>query len=134
MSTGVPLDAPLLQPSSWPIYFLTALSCIGGFLFGYDTGVISGALVLIDDDFPLSDVQKELVVGMTVAGALASSLLAGRLSDMYGRVPVIIGSSISFLVGSLVLGFANSYTGNFYAFEIPTVSSSANSYSLCNQR
>ncbi len=56
------LDIPLnIKPSSRPIYILTALSCIGGFLFGYDTGVISGALVLITDDFPLSDLQKELI-------------------------------------------------------------------------
>lgn len=57
------------DPPSPLIYTLTALSCIGGFLFGYDTGVISGALVQISDKFDLSDWEKELVVSITVAGA-----------------------------------------------------------------
>jgi SP family myo-inositol transporter-like MFS transporter 13 len=59
------------------VYVLTALSCIGGFLFGYDTGVISGALVLIEEDFVMSDFQKELVVGITVGGAMLSAFAAG---------------------------------------------------------
>ena len=48
------------------VFMLTFLSCIGGFLFGYDTGIISGALVLIDDEFTLTEIQKELVVSLTV--------------------------------------------------------------------
>ena len=51
------------------LYTLTALSCIGGFLFGYDTGVISGALVQITDKFDLTEWEKELVVSITVGGA-----------------------------------------------------------------
>lgn len=54
---------------SYFIYILTALSCIGGFLFGYDTGVVSGALIQIKDRFSLSDWDEELVVSITVAGA-----------------------------------------------------------------
>lgn len=50
------------------VFMLTFLSCIGGFLFGYDTGIISGALVLIDDEFALTEIQKELVVSLTVVG------------------------------------------------------------------
>ncbi len=57
------------EPAKPLIYTLTALSCIGGFLFGYDTGVISGALIQIADKFDLSDWEKELVVSITVAGA-----------------------------------------------------------------
>mgnify|MGYP003386742962 CR=1 FL=1 len=57
------------------IYTLTALSCIGGFLFGYDTGVISGALVQIGDDFDLSDWDKELIVSITVAAACKFAMI-----------------------------------------------------------
>lgn len=93
------------------LYCLTFLSCIGGFLFGYDTGVISGALVLICDDFNLNDVQKELIVGITIAGALVSSSCTGVLSDKFGRKPVIMVSSLIFVVGSLLLSiFAVNYT------------------------
>jgi MFS family permease len=92
------------------LFKLTALSCIGGFLFGYDTGVISGALVLMEDRFNLNDVQEELIVGMTLVGALISSIAVGYFSDIYGRKIVIIVSSIFFMVGSFVLSiFAVNY-------------------------
>jgi len=91
------------------IYTLTALSCIGGFLFGYDTGVISGAMVQIADKFELSDWQQELVVSITVAGALVAAVFSGPTSDYFGRRPVILISSVVFAVGSLLMAFAESY-------------------------
>lgn len=94
---------PSTQKTSIYLYVLTALSCIGGFLFGYDTGVISGALVLIADDFNLSDVQQEFIVGITVGGAFLSSSLVGFFSDRYGRKPIIMASSVIFIIGSLML-------------------------------
>ena len=45
---------------------LVALSAISGFLFGFDTGIVSGALVLVKDDFPLSSLQHETVVSATI--------------------------------------------------------------------
>jgi MFS transporter, SP family, solute carrier family 2 (myo-inositol transporter), member 13 len=91
------------------IYTLTALSCIGGFLFGYDTGVISGAMVQIAEKFDLSDWQKELVVSITVAGALVAAVVSGPASDYFGRRPIILISSVVFTVGSLLMAFAESY-------------------------
>ena len=103
--------SPRKKKSNTYLYCLTALSCIGGFLFGYDTGVISGALVLISDEFNITPVQQELVVGITIAGALISASISGNLSDRYGRKIVIIASSLVFVAGSLLLSiFAENYT------------------------
>lgn len=63
------MDSYVETPNNTFLYTLTALSCIGGFLFGYDTGVISGALVQISDKFDLSEWEKELIVSITVGGA-----------------------------------------------------------------
>jgi SP family myo-inositol transporter-like MFS transporter 13 len=121
------------------VYFLTAISAIGGFLFGYDTvssiiilskasilttcilippkGVISGALVLIDEEFDLTDFQSELVVSVTVLGALCASIVAGPLSDRYGRRPVVLASSAVFAGGAVLMAVATRvevlYAGRF---------------------
>jgi SP family myo-inositol transporter-like MFS transporter 13 len=92
------------------LYYFTILACIGGFLFGYDTGVISGALILISDEFHLTDTQKEVVVSMTVAGALVGSILCGSFSDAFGRKLVVLVSSVLFVLGSIILSaFAFGY-------------------------
>lgn len=91
------------------LYFLIGLSCIGGFLFGYDTGIISGALVLISDDFGLTSWEEELVVSTTVFGAMVSALGSGPLCDRYGRKPVVLASALVFIVGALTMAFAPSF-------------------------
>lgn len=79
-------------------------------MFGYDTGVINGALVQLSDEFGLSTLQKESIVSMTVFGALISSCIAGWLSDKFGRRVVILISSVFFIIGSLFLSvFAFDY-------------------------
>jgi SP family myo-inositol transporter-like MFS transporter 13 len=71
--------------------------------------VISGALILIEDEFDLNDVQKELVVGITVCGAMISSVVTGPLSDQYGRRPIILISSLIFVAGSILMSVSFSY-------------------------
>lgn len=85
------------------IYVVVAMSAIGGFLFGYDTGIVSGAMLYIGDHFELSPVWKEWVVSSTVAAAWIASIISGRATDKFGRRPVILFSSIVFVVGSLVM-------------------------------
>ncbi|XP_075250865.1 proton myo-inositol cotransporter-like isoform X2 [Convolutriloba macropyga] len=88
------------------LILLSLLSAIGGFLFGYDTGVISGALVLIKDDFHLSDVWQEAIVASTVGVAGLFSLLGGALNELCGRKPVIMSSSLIFVVGAVVMAIS----------------------------
>jgi len=90
------------------LYALTFLSAIGGFLFGYDTGVVSGAMILIVDVFDLNSLWTELIVSVTVGFAAIFSVIGGISNAYLGRRPTILFASVVFLVGSVVLGVANS--------------------------
>ena len=85
-----------------------AVSTIGGFLFGYDTGVINGALPFISGVFGLSAFTESLVVSMLIFGAALGALVVGRLSDRFGRKPTLIGVSIVFFVATLACALAPS--------------------------
>jgi SP family myo-inositol transporter-like MFS transporter 13 len=88
------------------VVLLSAFSAIGGFLFGYDTGVVSGAMLLLKDEFSLSSVDQEVVVSVTIGGASVAALLGGYLSDRFGRKVCTLFASFVFTVGALILGVA----------------------------
>ena len=88
------------------VYLLTFLSAIGGFLFGYDTGIISGAIVLLREYFLLTYEWEELIVSATMAAAAVFSVLSSFTNDRFGRKPTILTASIVFTVGALLLAGA----------------------------
>ncbi|OWF39315.1 proton myo-inositol cotransporter-like [Mizuhopecten yessoensis] len=88
------------------VYVLTFFSALGGFLFGYDTGVISGAMILLRNEFNLSSVWQELIVSVTVAAAAVFALIGGYLNDRLGRRPVIMAASIVFTIGAVCMAIA----------------------------
>ncbi|XP_045605756.1 proton myo-inositol cotransporter isoform X2 [Procambarus clarkii] len=88
------------------IYLLAAFSALGGFLFGYDTGVVSGAMILIREEFELNTIWHEVIVSATIAAAWLSALIAGPATDYFGRRPVILSASLVFAVGAVVMGAA----------------------------
>jgi SP family sugar:H+ symporter-like MFS transporter len=92
-----------VRPSGRTIYFFGAL---GGLLFGYDTGVISGALLFIPNDFKLSPFLEGAIVAGLLLGAMVGAAFAGRLSDRLGRRRLIITAAIVFTVGALLAAFA----------------------------
>ncbi|XP_059668830.1 probable inositol transporter 2 [Cornus florida] len=82
---------------------------IGGLLFGYDTGVISGALLYIRDDFKSVDketVLQESIVSMAVAGAIIGAAFGGWLNDRYGRRTAILIADFLFFIGAVVMASA----------------------------
>lgn len=91
------------------IYVIAFFSGLGGFLFGYDTGAISGALLFIRDDFALTTAQQELVVSILLIGAAIGAVIAGVLSDKYGRRKVVIVSSILFMIGVVFMAEASNW-------------------------
>lgn len=96
------------QKTPFYVYFLTAFAAIGGFLFGYDTGVISGAMILIKQEFDLSSFWQELIVSVTIGAAILGALLGGFLNQRLGRKPLLVASAMVFTVGAVVMGVAHS--------------------------
>lgn len=87
------------------IFFLGAL---GGLLYGYDMGIISGALLFIGKDIHLTSTTEGLVVSSMLIGAIAGSALSGPASDKLGRRRVVFVIAIVYIVGALILAFAPS--------------------------
>lgn len=100
------------------VILIAAIAAFGGLLFGFDTGVISGALLLIKDDpalmlngmEELPERMQEWIVSITVLGAAAGALSSGRLTDILGRKKVLIITSLIFAVGFVGLAMAGSVT------------------------
>jgi major inositol transporter-like SP family MFS transporter len=81
---------------------LTVISTLGGLLFGYDTGVISGALLYMQDSLNMSPVEEALVVSaLLFPGAALGALSGGRLADTLGRRGTLLVCALLFLVGAL---------------------------------
>jgi SP family galactose:H+ symporter-like MFS transporter len=83
------------------VYVAVGVAAIGGLLFGYDTGVISGAILFITKQFALSAPMEEIVVSSVLAGAVLGAVLGGALSDRFGRRKMIVLSGIIFTVSAL---------------------------------
>jgi len=94
-----------LRSSGRSIYFFGAL---GGVLFGYDTGVISGALLFIPNDFKLTPFLTGAIVGALLLGAALGAAVAGRITDVIGRKKLIIAAGVIFTAGALLAAFAPS--------------------------
>ncbi|MFC7395455.1 sugar porter family MFS transporter [Scopulibacillus cellulosilyticus] len=89
------------------IYFFGAL---GGMLYGYDTGVISGALLFIQKDIPLNSFMQGFVVSALLIGAIVGAGLSGPLSDQWGRRRVVLLISIVYIIGALGASFSPNAT------------------------
>lgn len=89
------------------LYLVTFYSALSGFLFGYDTGIISGALLLLKRHFGLNSVWQEVVVSVTILGAWTFSLLATVLTERFGRKPCILFCSVLFTCGSALMAAAH---------------------------
>jgi len=93
------------------VAIISTIAATGGLLFGFDTGVISGALPFLKDaaGWGLTDSQTEIVTTAVLIGAILGSILSGKATDIWGRKKVIIVTSIIFAVGSVQTAFAPTY-------------------------
>ena len=90
MSEGEPVAAGGSERRRF-VNTAAAITATGGLLFGYDTGVISGALLFIREDFaPLSPFLEGIIVSFLLVGAVMGALSGGPLSDRVGRGPAWI--------------------------------------------
>lgn len=119
------------------VYSVSAIAALAGLLFGFDTGIISGALLFIEKDFVVSTEMKAFIVSSVLLGAMAGSLASGHLTDRFGRRRLMLliaglfvagtlfaslGTDVStILLGRLILGIAigiGSYTAPLYIAEV----------------
>ena len=69
------------------VIWLAVAGAVGGFLFGFDSSVINGAVDAIKDEFALSEAVTGFVVAVALLGCAVGAFLAGKVADRYGRIP-----------------------------------------------
>jgi sugar porter (SP) family MFS transporter len=82
------------------------IAALGGLLFGYDTGVISGALPFLQDVFALTPLMQGVVTSVALGGAALGAMVAGPLADRFGRKTVILVVAVIFFAGAIVSALA----------------------------
>lgn len=88
------------------VYIATFIASLNGLLFGYDTGVISGALLYIEKSFGISTFLTQVITAAVLVGAMVGAMTGGRIADRIGRRRVTILASIIFVITSIALGLA----------------------------
>ncbi|RNL51815.1 sugar porter family MFS transporter [Pedobacter jejuensis] len=99
-----------LNNSKTYLYLVCLVAALGGFLFGFDTAVISGTISLVKGDFGLDAVSEGWFVSCALLGCIIGVSVSGKLSDAYGRKIVLILSALLFLISALGCMYANSFT------------------------
>src|SRR3989475_5683793 len=83
------------------VYVAALFAALGGLLFGYDTGVISGALIFIKREFGLTTAAEEIVVSGVLLGATIGAIVGGKAADLFGRRRVLLVTAAIFGIGAL---------------------------------
>ncbi|WP_125131554.1 sugar porter family MFS transporter [Microbacterium sp. 10M-3C3] len=105
-TTGtIPADAfSLRSPFGRRAIGLSVAAAVGGFLFGFDSSVINGAVDSISGNFELNSVLTGFVVAVALLGCAVGAIIAGGLSDRWGRLKTMMLGSVMFLVSSIGSG------------------------------
>src|SRR4051812_13236965 len=90
------------------VLLIAIVAATGGLLFGFDTGVISGALPFLKEYWKLNDKTVEWVTTTVLLGAVLGAITSGKLSDLLGRKKMIIINAVIFSVGALGCSFSGS--------------------------
>jgi len=89
---------------------IASVAALGGFLFGYDSAVINGAVSAVEEEFNAAPLELGFAVASALLGAAVGALLAGRIADRVGRLSVMRIAAVLFLLSALVTGFAPNLT------------------------
>jgi MFS transporter, SP family, sugar:H+ symporter len=100
-SRDVNINLPLISA-------IVGVATIGGFMFGYDSGVINGTQDGLRTTFDLSAVSLGVTVSALLPGCAAGAFLAGRLADVWGRRRVMVAAAALFILSALAAGAAGS--------------------------
>lgn len=110
------------------IYLFAGIVAVGGILFGYDTGVISGAIVFIRPALDVTTFQTEIIVSAVLIGAFLGALGSGKLADYYGRRAALLVAAIGYIIGSLLSAYAPNANILIFARIVVGVSIGISSY------
>jgi len=109
-SMGESVLPPLVPgPYRKRIGVISIVACLGGLLFGYDTGVANGAEGPMQTELGLTDLQVGIVISSLVFAAAVGALIGGKISDAIGRRKTIIVLAVMFFVGVLVAVFSPNF-------------------------
>jgi SP family arabinose:H+ symporter-like MFS transporter len=89
--------------------FISFIVALGGFLFGFDAGIISGVMSFVGPQFDLSDIQSGWVVSAPTFAAMFAMLFSGRLSDVLGRKKTLILVAFLYAISAVLSALAGSY-------------------------
>ena len=95
--------------SPW-LYIVAIVASLGGWLSGFDMGVISGALLFINETWNMTPFEQGWLVSSAIAGSVIGAAANGYLADLYGRKKIIIATALLFIIGSIMCGYAQSIT------------------------
>ena len=88
------------------VIWLALAGAVGGFLFGFDSSVVNGAVDAMKDEFALSEAVTGFAVAVALLGCAAGAYMAGKVADRYGRIPAMKLGALLFLVSAIGTGFA----------------------------
>lgn len=88
------------------VYIISVIAATGGLLFGFDTGVISGAIPFFQKDFNIDNQVIELITASGLIGAILGALFCGKVADHFGRKKTILATAVIFAIGALWSGLA----------------------------
>lgn len=91
------------------LIFLSVVAALGGFLFGYDAAVISGTISQVTARFSLDEIQVGWFVGCALIGSIIGVLMAGKLSDRWGRKVTMLVAAVFFSVSGIACAFVGSF-------------------------
>ncbi|HEX3445176.1 MAG TPA: sugar porter family MFS transporter [Chthoniobacterales bacterium] len=110
MDTTGPVESVSSDKRSRHFVEITAaIAAMAGLLFGFDTGVISGAILFIKEAFGLAPFAEELLVSAALIGAVCGCILSGRVTDLIGRKRTILITAAIFILGSILSAIATSF-------------------------
>ncbi|MFB0981222.1 MAG: sugar porter family MFS transporter [Alteromonadaceae bacterium] len=90
------------------VLFISSVAALGGFLFGFDSGVINGTVTALGNAFQSNDVGTGFNVASVLLGCAVGALIAGPISDHFGRKPIMIVTAMIFAISAFGSGISDS--------------------------
>ncbi|NMC38093.1 MAG: sugar porter family MFS transporter [Bacteroidales bacterium] len=93
-----------IKQSKSLVFVIATIAATGGLLFGFDTGVISGAIPFFQSAFGIDNSWIEIITTAGLVGAVIGAMFSGRIADIIGRKKVILAAAIIFIIGAIWSG------------------------------